>query len=112
MSDGPRMVSRFSRPSVDRRPILILPEMMMNKRSPGAPSAIEEHVGACCLLQTWGQSPFSGENRGFPVGGPVGKVQRHGAVFVNVIVSLSLYAMRHSRPHWTLARPTVRDEST
>src|SRR4029077_2341736 len=55
---------------------------------------IEEHVGASCPLQMGGQSPFSGENRGFPVGGPVGKVQRHGASFINVIVSLSFY-VRH-----------------
>ena len=39
MSDGPMTVSRFSRPSGDRRPILTFPEMMMNSRSPGSPSA-------------------------------------------------------------------------
>jgi hypothetical protein len=39
MSDGPMMVSRFSRPSGERRPIFTLPEMMMYNRSPGSPSA-------------------------------------------------------------------------
>jgi hypothetical protein len=38
MSDGPRMVSRFSRPSGALRTIFTLPETMMYSRSPGSPS--------------------------------------------------------------------------
>ena len=39
MSDGPMIVSRFSRPSGARRTIFTLPETMMYSRSPGSPSA-------------------------------------------------------------------------
>src|SRR4029077_9378425 len=39
VADAPMMVSRFSRRSGERRPILTFPEMMMNSRSPGSPSA-------------------------------------------------------------------------
>ena len=55
MSDGPMIVSRFSRPSGERRPILTLPEMMMYSRSPGSPSAKTvcprgKSTGCSCLV--------------------------------------------------------------
>jgi hypothetical protein len=39
MSEGPKIPSRFSRPSGDFRPIFTLPDWMMYSRSPGSPSA-------------------------------------------------------------------------
>ncbi len=55
MSDGPMMVSRFSRPSGERRPIFTLPDVMMYRRSPGSPSANTvcprgKSTGCSCLV--------------------------------------------------------------